>query len=142
MKLVDVMTTGHSDQSGGIRGGGGADAGRWIFGARPRQRWKTVRPSIARPGYRHPVSGCRRRSARPRLHRDKMSGEGDHRPAGHEVALAAGLMGRSDQTFAGKRQVWAMVSLGDLAMQDETSIDAWDALTEISNNLSSRDGRL
>jgi len=35
-----------------------------------------------------------------------------------------------------------MVSLGDLAMQDETSIDAGDALTEISNNLSSRDGRL
>ena len=35
-----------------------------------------------------------------------------------------------------------MVRLGDLAMQDETSIDAGDALTEISNNLSSRDGRL
>lgn len=35
-----------------------------------------------------------------------------------------------------------MVSLGDLAMQDETSIDAGDALTEISSNLSSRDGRL
>ena len=54
-----------------------------------------------------------------------------------EVALAAGLMGREQI-----RRLCGMVSLGDLAMQDETSIDAGDALTEISNNLSSRDGRL
>ena len=34
-----------------------------------------------------------------------------------------------------------MVSLGDLAMKDETSMDAGDALTEISSNLSSGDDR-
>ena len=53
-----------------------------------------------------------------------------------EVALAAGLPVMENGRLCG------MVSLGDLAMQDETSIDAGDALTEISNNLSSRDGRL
>lgn len=62
-----------------------------------------------------------------------------------EVALAAGLMGREQIRKAAGHEngrLCGMVSLGDLAMQDETSIDAGDALTEISNNLSSRDGRL
>ena len=31
-----------------------------------------------------------------------------------------------------------MLSLGDLALKEESSIDAGDALTEISDNLSSR----
>ena len=62
-----------------------------------------------------------------------------------EVALAAGLMGREQirrLPVMENGRLCGMVSLGDLAMQDETSIDAGDALTEISNNLSSRDGRL
>jgi len=62
-----------------------------------------------------------------------------------EVALAAGLMGREQirrLPIMENGRLCGMVSLGDLAMQDETSIDAGDALTEISNNLSSRDGRL
>ena len=61
-----------------------------------------------------------------------------------EVALAAGLMGREQirrLPVMENGRLCGMVSLGDLAMQDETSIDAGDALTEISNNLSSRDGR-
>ena len=62
-----------------------------------------------------------------------------------EVALAAGLMGREQirrLPVMENGRLCGMVSLGDLAMQDETSIDAGDALTEISSNLSSRDGRL
>ena len=58
-----------------------------------------------------------------------------------EVALAAGLMGREQirrLPVMENGRLCGMVSLGDLAMQDETSIDAGDALTEISNNLSSR----
>ena len=60
-------------------------------------------------------------------------------------SLAAGLMGREQirrLPVMENGRLCGMVSLGDLAMQDETSIDAGDALTEISNNLSSRDGRL
>ena len=56
-----------------------------------------------------------------------------------------GLMGREQirrLPVMENGRLCGMVSLGDLAMQDETSIDAGDALTEISNNLSSRDGRL
>ena len=62
-----------------------------------------------------------------------------------EVSLASHLMGREQVRrlpIVENGRLCGMVSLGDLAMQDETSIDAGDALTEISNNLSSRDGRL
>ncbi|MGM9548619.1 MAG: CBS domain-containing protein [Faecousia sp.] len=59
-----------------------------------------------------------------------------------EASLAAGLMGREQirrLPVMENGRLCGMVSLGDLAMKDETSIDAGDALTEISNNLSSRD---
>ena len=62
-----------------------------------------------------------------------------------DAAEAAELMGREQirrLPILENGRLCGMVSLGDLAMQDETSIDAGDALTEISNNLSSRDGRL
>ena len=51
-----------------------------------------------------------------------------------EVALAAGLMGREQirrLPVMENGRLCGMVSLGDLAMQDETSIDAGNALTEI-----------
>lgn len=59
-----------------------------------------------------------------------------------EANLAAGLMGREQirrLPVMENGKLCGMVSLGDLAMKDETSIDAGDALTEISSNLSSRD---
>ena len=61
-----------------------------------------------------------------------------------EANLAAGLMGREQirrLPVMENGKLCGMVSLGDLAMKDETSIDAGDALTEISSNLSSRDDR-
>ena len=59
-----------------------------------------------------------------------------------EANLAAGLMGREQirrLPVMENGKLCGMVSLGDLAMKDETSMDAGDALTEISSNLSSRD---
>ena len=59
-----------------------------------------------------------------------------------EANLAASLMGREQirrLPVMENGKLCGMVSLGDLAMKDETSIDAGDALTEISSNLSSRD---
>lgn len=58
-----------------------------------------------------------------------------------DLGLAAGLMGRRQirrlpVTENGK--LCGMVSLGDLALKGESSIDAGDALTEISDHLSSR----
>ena len=58
-----------------------------------------------------------------------------------DSGAAAHLMGRQQVrrlpvVEAGK--LFGMVSLGDLAVQKESSIDAADALTEISSSLSSR----
>lgn len=59
-----------------------------------------------------------------------------------DAALAAGLMGREQirrlPVMEGGR-LCGMVSLGDLAVQEETVLDAGDALMEISGTLSSRD---
>lgn len=58
-----------------------------------------------------------------------------------ELGLAAGLMGRKQirrlpVTENGK--LCGMLSLGDLALKEESSMDAGDALTEISDHLSRR----
>ncbi|MGM9659155.1 MAG: CBS domain-containing protein [Faecousia sp.] len=58
-----------------------------------------------------------------------------------DLGLAAGLMGRRQirrlpVTENGK--LCGMLSLGDLALKEESSIEAGDALTEISDHLSSR----
>ena len=58
-----------------------------------------------------------------------------------DVGLAAGLMGRRQirrlpVTENGK--LCGMLSLGDLSLKEESSVEAGDALTEISGNLSSR----
>ncbi len=59
-----------------------------------------------------------------------------------DTALAASLMGREQVRrlpVVENGRLCGMVSLGDLALKEETSIDAGDALTEISSRLSSRD---
>lgn len=59
-----------------------------------------------------------------------------------DTSAAAGLMGREQirrLPVMENGRLCGMVSLGDLAVKDETSLDAGDALTEISSNLSSRD---
>ena len=59
-----------------------------------------------------------------------------------DTALAASLMGREQirrLPVLENGKLCGMVSLGDLAVQDETAYDAGDALAEISSNLSSRD---
>lgn len=59
-----------------------------------------------------------------------------------ETSAAAGLMGREQirrLPVMENGRLCGMVSLGDLAVQQKTVYDAGDALTEISNNLSSRD---
>ena len=58
-----------------------------------------------------------------------------------EVSLVAGLMGREQirrLPVMENGKLCGMVSLGDLAGKEETSIDAGDALTEISSRISSR----
>jgi len=58
-----------------------------------------------------------------------------------EANVAAGLMGREQirrLPVVENGKLCGMVSLGDLAVQEETVYDAGDALTEISNSLSSR----
>ena len=58
-----------------------------------------------------------------------------------DTALAAGLMGREQirrLPVMENGKLCGMVSLGDLALKEESSIDAGDALTEISSHLSSR----
>ena len=58
-----------------------------------------------------------------------------------DASLAAGLMGREQirrLPVLENGRLCGMVSLGDLAVQKESSIDAADALTEISSSLSSR----
>lgn len=58
-----------------------------------------------------------------------------------DVALAAGMMGREQirrLPVVENGKLCGMVSLGDLARKEESSIDAADALSEISSHLSSR----
>ena len=58
-----------------------------------------------------------------------------------DTAAAAGLMGREQVRrlpVLENGKLCGMVSLGDLALEEQTSYDAGDALTEISNNLSRR----
>ena len=58
-----------------------------------------------------------------------------------DVSLAAGLMGREQirrLPVVENGKLCGMVSLGDLALQEESSMDAGDALTEISSSLSRR----
>lgn len=59
-----------------------------------------------------------------------------------DTTLAAGLMGREQirrLPVVENGKLCGMVSLGDLAVKEESCIDAGDALTEISGNLSSRE---
>ena len=59
-----------------------------------------------------------------------------------EAGVAAGLMGREQirrLPVLENGKLCGMVSLGDLAQQEETLYDAGDALTEISSALSSRE---
>lgn len=59
-----------------------------------------------------------------------------------DAGLAAGLMGRAQirrLPVLENGRLCGMVSLGDLARQEESAIDAGDALTEISGQLSSRE---
>ena len=59
-----------------------------------------------------------------------------------DAALAASLMGREQirrLPVVENGKLCGMVSLGDLAVKEESSINAGDALTEISENLSSRE---
>lgn len=58
-----------------------------------------------------------------------------------DASLAAGLMGREQirrLPVMENGKLCGMVSLGDLAVKEESCIDAGDALMEISGNLSSR----
>ena len=58
-----------------------------------------------------------------------------------DTAAAAGLMGREQVRrlpVLENGKLCGMVSLGDLALEEQTSYDAGDALTEISSNLSRR----
>ena len=59
-----------------------------------------------------------------------------------DAALAAGLMGREQirrLPVMENGRLCGMISLGDLAREEESSIDAGGALTEISSHLSSRE---
>lgn len=59
-----------------------------------------------------------------------------------EVSLAAGLMGREQirrLPVMENGKLCGMVSLGDLARKEQSSMEAGDALTEISSHLSSRE---
>lgn len=58
-----------------------------------------------------------------------------------DVGIAAGLMGREQirrLPVMENGKLCGMVSLGDLAVQEESCMDAGDALSEISSGLSSR----
>ena len=58
-----------------------------------------------------------------------------------DASLAASMMGREQirrLPVLENGRLCGMVSLGDLAVKEESSIDAGDALTEISSHLSSR----
>ena len=59
-----------------------------------------------------------------------------------DAALAAGLMGREQirrLPVMENGRLCGMVSLGDLAIKEERNVEAGDALTEISSQLSSRE---
>ena len=59
-----------------------------------------------------------------------------------EVSLAAGLMGREQirrLPVMENGRLCGMVSLGDMAREEGSSIEAGDALAEISSHLSSRE---
>lgn len=59
-----------------------------------------------------------------------------------EVSVAAGLMGREQVRrlpVMENGNLCGMVSLGDIARKEESSMDAGDALMEISDHLSSRE---
>ena len=59
-----------------------------------------------------------------------------------DTVLAASLMGREQirrLPVTENGRLCGMVSLGDLSVREETSMDAGDALTEISSHLSSRE---
>ena len=59
-----------------------------------------------------------------------------------EVSLAAGLMGREQirrLPVMENGKLCGMVTLGDLARKEESSVEAGDALTEICGQLSSRE---
>lgn len=73
--------------------------------------------------------------------RDVMTANVISARADMDTALAASLMGREQirrLPVMENGKLCGMVSLGDLALKEETSMDAGDALTEISGNLSSR----
>ncbi len=58
-----------------------------------------------------------------------------------EIGVAAHLMGRLQirrLPVVENGRLCGMVSLGDMAVRDETAVDASDALTDISSNLSAR----
>jgi len=58
-----------------------------------------------------------------------------------DTAAVAGLMGREQVRrlpVVENGKLCGMVSLGDLALKEESSFEAGDALSEISSNLSSR----
>ena len=62
-----------------------------------------------------------------------------------EANLAAGLMGREQirrLPVMENGKLCGMVSLGDLAEQDASVVDATDALTRISSNVSDPEGHL
>jgi len=74
--------------------------------------------------------------------RDVMTGKVYVARPDMEAALAAGLMGREQirrLPVMENGKLCGMVSLGDLAGQEESSMEAGDALAEISSHLSSRD---
>ena len=73
--------------------------------------------------------------------KDVMTGTVVTARADMNTALAASLMGREQIRWlpvTENGRLCGMVSLGDLSVREETSVDAGDALTEISSHLSSR----
>lgn len=74
--------------------------------------------------------------------RDVMTGKVYVARPDMEVSLVAGLMGREQirrLPVMENGKLCGMVSLGDIACKEESSMDAGDALTEISSHLSSRE---
>ena len=75
--------------------------------------------------------------------KDVMTGKVQTVDPDMELPVAAHLMGRLQVRrlpVVKEGKVCGMVSLGDLAKQEETVMDAADALWDISENLSSRGG--
>ena len=73
--------------------------------------------------------------------RDVMTGKVVYADPDMEAATAAHLMGRSQirrLPVVEKGRLCGMVSLGDLARHDDSSIDAADALGDICSNISRR----